>query len=267
MNTPKNLIQNFCLVVLITAGFLLLLQGLNLIYFFPTPLLQKAFFASIIITLIILLDQSLIKITELLENFGLNKNQIKEHIIFPILNALETFIIYIIIIISAEYLLTEKYLILKYIHGNQKTYIFLAIFLLTFLANYFFQKVNRAGKKYWQPILALFIALLCANHIYIGYYNNLQKQPRIYSVSPTWSIIGTPITIDGKNFGPIWKKGTVKVNSFEFAIKEWDEEKIIAIQPAPKKYFIGEMVVSNHFGNQSNKVEFKIRDPNELRNN
>ena len=267
MNTTKNLIQNFCLVVLITSGFLLLLQGFNLIYFFPTPLLQKVFFAAIVITLITLLDQNLIKISELLEALGLTKNQIKEYVVFPLLVALKTFVIYITIIIPTEYLLTEKYLILKYIRGDQKTYIFLTIFLLAFLADYFSQKANRVGQRYWQVILALFIALLCVNRAYTGYYNELQKQPRIYSVNSNWSIIGMPIAIDGKNFGPIWQRGAVKVNDFEFIIKEWDKEKIIAVQPAPKKYFTGELVVSNHFGNESNKVGFKIRNPNELTNN
>jgi len=267
MNTTKNFIQNFCLVVLITSGFLLLLQGFNLIYFFSTPLLQKVFFASVVITLIILLDQNLIKISEFLKNIGLNKNQIEEYIVFPLLITLKTFVIYITIIIPTEYLLTEKYLILKYIRGDQKTYIFLIIFLLTFLTDYFSQKVNRVGQRYWQMILALFIALLGVNRTYTGYYNELQKQPRIYSINSNWSIIGMPITIEGKNFGPIWQRGTVKVNDFEFIIKEWDEEKIIAVQPAPKKYFLGELFVSNHFGNESNKMRFKIRDPNELRNN
>jgi len=185
-------------------------------------------------------------------------------LVLPIIISAQTIVWYLLIIIPAEYLLTEKYLILKYIKPHTKTYIFLSIFLIVFLLNFLSKRLAKISKKCWPVLLAFLIALLFANKSYTSFYNELQKQPKIYSLSSDWSIVGMEIEIDGKNFGPIWKKGRIMVNDFELQTQEWSEEKIVAVQPVPDKYFQGEIYVENHFGNKSNKLPFKIRDPGEL---
>jgi len=187
-------------------------------------------------------------------------------LILPITISAQTIVLYLLIIIPADYLLTEKYLVFKYIKPQTKTYIFLSVFLIVFFLNFLLKKVAKISKKCWPVLLTALIALLFANKAYTSFYNELQKQPKIYSLSSDWSIVGMKVEIDGKNFGPAWKKGKVMVDDFEFRVspEKWSEEKIIAEQLIPPKYFQGEIYVENHFGNESNKLPFKIRDPGEL---
>jgi len=187
-----------------------------------------------------------------------------EKLVLPLIVSIQTIILYLFIIIPAEYLLTEKYLIFKYIEPHTKTCIFLSIFLIVFFLNFLSKKLAKISKKYWPVLLASLIALLFVNRSYTSFYNKLQEQPKIYSLSSDWSIVGMEIEIDGKNFGSIWEKGRVMVGTLEFQTQEWSNEKIVAVQPVPDKYFQGEIYVENHFGNESNKLPFKIRDPGEL---
>jgi len=188
-------------------------------------------------------------------------------LVLPIIVSAQTIALYLLIIIPAEYLLTEKYLIFKHIKPHTKTYIFLLIFLIVFLLNFLSKRLAKISKKCWPILLAFLIALLFVNKSYTSFYNELQKQPKIYSLSSDWSIVGMRIEIDGKNFGPIWRGGRVIVDDFELQTQEWSEEKIVAVQPVPDKYFQGEICIENHFGNKSNKLPFKIRDPGELHQN
>ncbi|MDD3679352.1 MAG: hypothetical protein PHX72_00625 [Candidatus Shapirobacteria bacterium] len=188
----------------------------------------------------------------------------KKSLIFSIVALSETFLIYLLVITPTEYLLTEKNLILKFIDPRQKTQIFLLIFVIVFLINYFWSKLRKAGEKFW-PILAggLLIALL-ANQVYVNFYNKLQENPKIYSLSSDWSIVGMEIEIDGKNFGPAWQGGQVLVNSFPLQIKDWAEEKITIIQPHPPEYFQGEIYIRKENQKESNRLPFTIRNPGEL---
>jgi len=187
-------------------------------------------------------------------------------LVLPIIVSAQTIILYLLIIIPAEYLLTEKYLIFKHIKPHTKTYILLSIFLLVFLLNFLFKKLAKISKKYWPVLLAALVALLFTNRAYTSFYNDLQKQPKIYSLSSDWSIVAMRIEIDGKNFGPAWQKGQVFVDDFKLRTEteNWSEERIIAVQPVPNKYFQGEIYVENHFENTSNKLSFRVRDPGEL---
>ncbi|KUK82754.1 MAG: hypothetical protein XD98_0512 [Microgenomates bacterium 39_6] len=176
----------------------------------------------------------------------------------------QTIIAYFLIIIPAEYLLTEKYLILKYLYPHQKTLIFLIVFLAVFSINYFLPKVRKAGERFWPILLAALVVSLFVNQAYVGYYNRLQESPKIYSLSNDWSIVGMEIEIDGKNFGPVWQMGKVKVDDFELQIKDWTEEKIIVIQPHPPQFFTGELYVEKYNGRISNRLPFTIKSPGEL---
>jgi hypothetical protein len=266
MNQVKNFVKTLVWLVLVSAIGLYLMQSASLINLMPAKTIIGALAISTVAFSILFLEQNLSVINQWLIKAGLAQNTIKEYLVWPILVALESLIIYLLIIIPTEYLLTEKWLIWKRITSNQKTATLLAVFLLVFLANYFFQKVNRLGHRGWQIVVVIFIFLLWANKNYTGYYRRLQEFPRIYNISSDWSIVGKQITITGKNFGPIWRQGKVTVNDFEMQIIDWSEEEIVAEQPHPPKYFLGQMMVKNWRGNKSNNIEFEIRDPGELNN-
>jgi len=180
--------------------------------------------------------------------------------------ALEAIFFYLLLIIPGEYLLTEKFLVFKYIRPATKTYILLGVFLLTFVIHQKWKKAFSWERRFWPAIAVLFVAALFANRAYSSFYQGLQRYPKIYSLSSDWSIVGMEIVIDGKNFGPAWKKGEVLVDDFPFLVKEWSEEKIVAVQPVPpmSHYFKGKMYVIKENGEKSNKVPFNVRDPGEL---
>jgi len=266
MNQAKNFIKTLVWLVLVSAIGLYLMQAAGLVNLMPIKTVITALAVSTVVFSIFLLEQGLPVINRGLIKAGLAQNTIEEYLVWPALVALESLIVYLLIIIPTEYLLTERWLILTRITADQKTYLLLAVFLLIFLANYFFRGVVRLGRRGWQVIILVFICLLWGNKNYLQYYNRLQEFPRIYSLSSDWSIVGKQITITGKNFGPVWQKGKVAVDDFEMQIVDWSEEEIIAEQPHPPEYFSGQMTVKNWRGNTSNGVAFEVRDPGELNN-
>ncbi len=176
----------------------------------------------------------------------------------------QTIVLYLLIIIPAEYLLTEKYSLLKFIYPRQKTLFFLTVFLLVFLLNYFLLRVKKAGERFWPVLVAALIASLFVNRAYLDFCHRLQETPKIYSLSSDWSIVGMEVEVDGKNFGPAWRMGKVVVDDFEMQIKDWTEEKIIVVQPHPPQFFSGELCVEKYNGRTSNCLPFTIKDPGEL---
>ncbi|MGI6278814.1 MAG: hypothetical protein ACOYJ8_03355 [Patescibacteria group bacterium] len=266
MKKVNNFLQSLSWLLLITASLLLGLQWLNFISLISNSGLLAIITITALASGLFFIEENMDKIADWLNNLGLNQKAIKEYLVSPILVALETIIIYLITIIPAEYLLSEKWLVIRRITDNQKTYYFLAIFLIIFLLNHFFKKAARAGERGWQIIILAFIAALWGNQQYQDYYGQIQNQPRIYSVSDNWTIVAKPITIEGKNFCPAWQAGEVKVNDFSFNVLEWSEEKIVAEQPVSPDYFTGQLYVENCHGKKSNSIVFEILDPGELDN-
>ena len=264
MNQAKNFLKTLAWLVLVSAIGLYLMQSASLVKLMPTKTIFATLAVSAVAFSILFLEQGLPAINQRLIKAGLAQNTIKEYLVWPALVVLETLIVYLLIIIPTEYLLTEKWLILTRITADQKTYLLLAVFLLTFLANYFFQRVARLSRRGWQVIVLVLIFLFWGNKNYTKYYNRLQEFPRIYSLSSDWSIVGKQIIIEGKNFGPIWRQGKVTVDDFEMLILDWSEEAIVAEQPHTPEYFLGQMTVKNWRGNKSNGVAFKVRDPGKL---
>jgi hypothetical protein len=176
----------------------------------------------------------------------------------------QTTVLYLLIIIPTEYFLTEKHLLLKYIHPHQKTLIFLVLFLILFLLNYLSSKTKRIGEKFWPVLAITLITALFVNRAYTGFYQHQQEFPKIYSLSSDWSIVGMEIEIEGKNFGPAWRMGKIKVDDFEMQVKDWTEEKIVVIQPHPPRFFSGELCVEKDNGRKSNCLPFTIKNPGEL---
>jgi len=189
---------------------------------------------------------------------------LKKTIIFPLVVIAQTIIFYLLVIIPAEYLLTEKYSLLKFIYPQQKTTIFLIIFISIFLANYFQPKFKKIGQRLSLVLVIVLVIVLFVNRAYTGFYHRLQENPKVYSLSSDWSIVGMKIEIEGKNFGPAWRKGRVAVGDFPMQTKAWTEEKIVVIQPHPPQFFTGELCVEKGNGRVSNCLPFTIKSPGEL---
>lgn len=187
--------------------------------------------------------------------------------LLSIVVCLETIVLFLIIIIPTEYLLTEKYLICTYVDSRTKTIIFLAILIILYLLNYFWKSFADIGKHLFLPLCLFTLAAIIGNRYYLQYYSYLQQFPRIYSISSNWAIQGMPITITGKNFGPTWNPGTVKIGNLDFVqIEYWSDEKIIVTTPVPNKFSDTYLFVVNFAGQESNKVDFEIRNPDKLLN-
>jgi len=72
------------------------------------------------------------------------------------------------------------------------------------------------------------------------------------------------VEIEGKNFGPVWQPGEVKVDDLQFEIKSWSEERIETVQPVPNRFWKGNLYVINNYGQKSNSFEYEIYDPAKL---
>jgi hypothetical protein len=119
------------------------------------------------------------------------------------------------------------------------------------------------GKIILFSFLLLILSLI-GNELYIRYYDNLQKHPKLYSISKNWGVQGSVIEIDGNNFGATWEQGSVMVDDMKFEIKYWSDDKIEAIQPVPDHFWKGNLYVINHHQNSSNTLEYEVFDPNKL---
>lgn len=265
MKINLDLAKDLLLVTLISALFLYLGQGFG----FLKPIISNQNLKTIVtVNVILLLSLFLGNLIAWLERKSPNKikNLFTKSRIFPLplIISLETIIFYLVTIIPIEYLLTEKYFVLKFIYPRQKTTIFLIIFAVVFLANYFRPKFKMMGQRRSLFLVITLFIVLFTNQTYANFYNRLQETPKIYSLSSDWSIVGMEIEVDGKNFGSAWQMGKVRVDDFEFQIKDWTEENIVVIQPHPPQFFTGEFYVEKYDGKISNRLPFTVRSPGEL---
>jgi len=189
----------------------------------------------------------------------------KKEIFLPIVVFLETFITYFLIIIPTEYFLTEKFLIIPTISNQIKTTLFISIFLIVFLLNYFGASFFEKSKKLLPLLVILFVASLFLNRSYSDYYSSLQDQPKIYKISSDWGIQAMSITITGKNFGSIWEKGEVRVDEVVMEVESWQDDQIVAHLPVPPRHFQGRLFVIGANGEKSNSYPFEIRNPDFLK--
>jgi len=191
------------------------------------------------------------------------KKNIDKHS-FQIVVYVETIILFLLIVIPLEYLLTERFLICKNIDDKLRTNLFFAIFSLIFFLNFFWKRFFIIGKFFLRILSILFIIVLLCNNLYSTYYKYLQKYPKIFSVTPNWAIQGMTISIDGRNFGPEWQNGKVLVDDIKLEIKSWSDSKIVTVFPVPTKFGVKNLKVVRADNYESNKVNFEIRDPNNL---
>lgn len=78
------------------------------------------------------------------------------------------------------------------------------------------------------------------------------------------SIQAQRIEITGRGFGHPGKEGMVNVGDLEFLIITWNDERVVVEQPVPSRYFVGDMVLTNHYGNSLVIEDFTIKDPSEV---
>ncbi len=172
--------------------------------------------------------------------------------------AVQSLFFFLLIIISAEYLLTERFLVLKRIPIRERTLLLLGVFFLIAVMNFRKRKPGKIVVGIWATLLLIMVV---ANSSYSRYYQHLQMIPKIFSMSDDWSIQGKSIKIDGINFGQSHQKGAVRVNDLEFIIKKWSDEEIVIQQPVPERFFSGSLIIEKSDGNVSDPIEFEIRDP------
>jgi hypothetical protein len=194
----------------------------------------------------------------------MQKNNIENTISFSFITAIETIILYLLVIIPAEFLLTEKYLVFKWVKPKYKVLVFFGCFIIVFFVNHFMEKIFQTARSFFAPLLLIFLLLLIGNYKYQEFYDYRQKFPRIYSISSDWSIQGMEVTINGKNFGSPIEQGSVFVNDFKMNIEKWTNKEIVFEQPVPDNFFTGELYVEKENNKQTRKIEFTIKDPAEL---
>ena len=185
-----------------------------------------------------------------------------------VVSILETIVLYILIVVPLEYLLTEYFLIIPYLSNNIKTSIFLVLLTVIFLIRYL-----RGFSKEYHPLFILLIFLLTGLSVfgyreYRRFYEQLQTYPKIYKISRNWGIQGVLVNIEGKNFGPTWQPGKVYVDDIEFIVKYWSPSLIVVEQPVPPRFFKGNLYVKL-FGDDfeskvSNMIDFEIKNPDFL---
>jgi hypothetical protein len=184
--------------------------------------------------------------------------------VFAILVVIETLIAGLAIVVAAEYLLTEVFYVIRYLRTPVKTEIFLITLVIIFALNYFWPKFKRLGKEIIPLLVVVIIAMLFGYKKYQNYYNDLQREPKIYSISSNWSIQAKRIIIEGKNFGWAHQYSKVIADDEKFLVDSWTPERIVVSGPLTGNFGQHELQVILFNGQKSRKIPFKFRDPAEL---
>jgi len=170
---------------------------------------------------------------------------------------------YSLIFLPIEFYITEISLKTPKLPSFVGISILLSLILLLTLVKW--QGVFKTRSSYFTLFFFLFVSTL----FYLGYRKEkLAREylPKIYKLSPQWGVQGQIIKIEGVNFGPTFKPGTVGVDGEEMPIKFWSEKLVIAEQPIPKNFGKVDIHIIRNDGVISNGMRFQIRDPNELEN-
>jgi len=178
---------------------------------------------------------------------------------------LETIFLYILIVIPAEYFLTEYFSVFPFLSGDIKTAIFIVILTIVFVINYFSVPPKKFSWLFFIIVFILTGSSFFGHKKYLKYYNELQSYPKIYNVSDEWGVQASLISIEGKNFGPTWQPGLVFVDKIEFRVMYWSPFLIVAEQPVPPKFFKGKLYVQDANNKRSNGWSFEIKDPDLLK--
>lgn len=182
----------------------------------------------------------------------------------PIIVILETIFTWVLITIPLEFLLTEKFRLIKNLKTTSKTEIFLLTLVVFFSLNYFWPAFKKFGRKILPVLGVLTVLSLFGYKKFCAYYDTLQRQPKIYSVSSDWSIQAKRIVIEGRGFGWLHDQSYVICGSEEFLIDSWEPNRIVAAAPLTGNFGKHDLQVVLHDGKKTRKIPFKFIDPIEL---
>lgn len=176
-----------------------------------------------------------------------------------------TLIVWLITMDVVEMGVTEWRYIYNAIPGSWRTWSLIIFFVfVTFLLTLWQQRKKEFSLKFLGITSAIFLGILLIHNSYSLFYQRLQRYPKLRSISKMSSIQAERIEIIGRNFGHPGKQGTVKVGGLEFLIITWNNERVVAEQPVPSRYFVDDMILTNQYGNTLVIENFAIKDPSEL---
>lgn len=146
-----------------------------------------------------------------------------------------------------------------------RTWLLIVLLLSVTMALTLWQKTRKRFSLSTLGLSSLiFLAALIGHQRYVQHYDWLQQFPKLKSVSATSSIQAERIEIIGRNFGHPGNEGSVRVGSLEFMIVSWNDERVVVEQPVPSRYFVDDMILTDHHGNELVIGDFAIKDPLEM---
>ncbi len=188
----------------------------------------------------------------------------KNSLLMPFSITMQTIIVYVAVMMPLEYLLTEPLLIIPEISEFYKKIFLFSLFSSIFILNFFIDRISGFFSSSIFALITIFFISLAVFKIYNIHYKQLQQIPHIFDISQDWSIQGTLVKIEGKNFGYEYQPGQVMVNNTEMIIRQWSDQEIIFQQPVLDEFFDGNLMVKSFNGNLSKPIEFQIKDPDDL---
>ena len=170
---------------------------------------------------------------------------------------------YCLVYLPLEFLITEYWLLVPKV---SPAYGLFFLFFLVIVLN-FFSWDRLLVSKHSRLLLLVFVTI-CGS-VYFQYRREkLSREylPKIYRISPAWGIQATLIEIEGINFYPAWREGTVILDDQELVVKFWSDKLITAEQQVLARFGLGELSVKREDGVLSNSVPFEIKNPADLVN-
>lgn len=183
-----------------------------------------------------------------------------------VLSSLSVVFLFFLVFLPLEFILSE----IKYVTPKLPDFFSLGtLFLFIFIFSFFPWKKYFNYKLFFFSMFLFFSLALITSIKYRSEKILREYLPKIYSMSPNWTIQAQIIKIQGINFGQTWEKGKLIYGkeSKEMVIREWGEKMIIAEQPVPSSFGRFELRVLRSDGIKSNPITFEIMNPDILQKN
>lgn len=223
-------------------------------------ILYRTIFQALGIVLIFIVCSTLIEVI-----WNLHQSAVLGKILSPVIRLLLSSALaisfYSLFFLPFDFLITEIWF--KMPKLPQSAGMSVMIISILFFSLIKWQRLLKTRNSYFLILFFLFFSGI----FYLTYRKEkLAREylPKIYKIDPTWGIQGMLVTIDGSNFYQTWKKGKVLIGEEEMNIVSWDEMKIVAEVPVPKKFGKETLVVVREDNFNSNKLDFEKRDPKTL---
>lgn len=220
-------------------------------------ILYRTIFQALGIVLVFIVCSTLIEVI-----WNLHQSAVLGKILSPIIRLLLSSALaisfYSLFFLPVDFLITE--ILFKMPKLPQSVGMSVMIISILFFGLIKRQRLFKTRNSYFLILFFLFFSGI----FYLTYRKEkLAREylPKIYRIDPTWGIQGMLVTIDGSNFYQIWRKGKVLIGGEEMNIISWDEKKIVAEVPVPKKFGKVTLVVVREDNFNSNQLDFEKRDP------